>query len=217
VTALAKYDEACRAIEAAKSVDEAKAIADKAVAIKAYARQAKNRDLEIDAAEIRLRAQRRLGEILVEKKLHGEIRAGHPVSNSTGLKLSELGIDRKLSSRAQRLAATPRSSFDRLLREWRSRMHRGNDRIVDPVAENGAARGRARNCNQPLDRLVAGKRLGDLRMVSLSSVIARLEDDLALLKALERRFGTQDVSVFVRDAISASQIDEIIAEVQGRG
>src|SRR5215470_1092019 len=60
---LVKYDAACRAIAAAKSVDEAKTIKDKAEALRAYARQAKNPQLEADAWEIRKRAEDKLGEL----------------------------------------------------------------------------------------------------------------------------------------------------------
>ena len=56
---LVRYDEACRAIAAAIHIDEVKKIRDVHIALKAYARQAKNRGLEVDAAEIRLRSERR--------------------------------------------------------------------------------------------------------------------------------------------------------------
>lgn len=64
MTELVKYNEACRAIAEAKSIDEAKSIRDKSDAVRAYAKQANNKQLEVDAAEIRLRAERRLGELL---------------------------------------------------------------------------------------------------------------------------------------------------------
>ena len=64
---LVKYDAACRAIAAAKSVDEVVLIRDKAQAIAAAARIAKNHGMEIDAAEIRIRAERRLGEMIAEQ------------------------------------------------------------------------------------------------------------------------------------------------------
>ena len=47
-----------------KAVDEAKDIRDKAEAMRAYAKQARNRGLEVDAAEIRIKAERRLGELI---------------------------------------------------------------------------------------------------------------------------------------------------------
>src|SRR5215211_3803644 len=65
---LPRYDDACRAIAAAKSVDEVKEMHNKAEAMRAYARQAKNRALEVDAAEIRMRAERRLGELIIAQK-----------------------------------------------------------------------------------------------------------------------------------------------------
>ena len=63
VTQLIRYDAACRAIAAAKNVDEVKNIRDKAEALRAYGRLAKNIDIEQDGAEIRLRAERRHREL----------------------------------------------------------------------------------------------------------------------------------------------------------
>ena len=76
---LARYDAACRALAEARSVDEVKDIRDKAVAMAAYARQAKNRDLEADAVEIRMRATRRLDQLRqAQKETVGLNPAGAP-------------------------------------------------------------------------------------------------------------------------------------------
>lgn len=123
---LVKYDAACRAIAEACTVDEAKDLRDKAEAFRVYARQAKNRALEIDAAEIRLRAERRLGEMLAEQKatvglasggdaMKARFRPGTEVRPT----LADAGIDKKLSSRAQKLANMPISQFESELAKWR--------------------------------------------------------------------------------------------------
>lgn len=113
---LIKYDAACSAIAAAKSVDEAKEIVNKAEALRAYARQAKNFSMEIDAAEIRVRAERRMGEILKLLKLQGKFGSGN---HNRAITLSDVGITSNESARAQNLATLAEPVFNESLARWR--------------------------------------------------------------------------------------------------
>jgi hypothetical protein len=67
--ALSFYDTARRALAQAKNLGDVKDVADRATALKEYARRASDRILEIDAAELRIRAERRLGEMLAATPL----------------------------------------------------------------------------------------------------------------------------------------------------
>jgi hypothetical protein len=58
---LIKYDSACRALAEASNVDEVKDVLDQALKLKLYARLAENKQMERDAAAIRVRAERQLG------------------------------------------------------------------------------------------------------------------------------------------------------------
>lgn len=62
--ALVRYDAMCTAIAECHSVDEVKDLRDKAMALELYAKQARNTDAERKASEVRLRAERRTGELL---------------------------------------------------------------------------------------------------------------------------------------------------------
>lgn len=109
--------------------DEVKDIRDKAEAMRAYAHQAKNRQMEIDAAEIRIRAERRLGELIVAQKesvglATGAAGIGKPESavpdeyRTQPPTLADVGIDKKLSSHAQKVASIPEAEFEGIVGEW---------------------------------------------------------------------------------------------------
>ena len=117
MNSLAKYDAARAALEKAHTVDEVKDIRDKAEALRAYAKQANDIDMQNWAAEIRVRAERRAGEMLKEMpKQHGARGAGKKVESPCGTPLSGLGITKTQSSKWQRLADVPTPEFESKLR-----------------------------------------------------------------------------------------------------
>ena len=73
---LMRYDVACRAVAEALRIDEVKDIRDKAVAVAAYAKQAKDGGLIAHATAIRKRAERRLGELMEDDRRCGKLAKG---------------------------------------------------------------------------------------------------------------------------------------------
>ena len=151
--ALLHYDAACRALAEAKSVDDVKDIRDKSEAIRAYAKQAKNKQLEVDAAEIRIRAERRLGEMIAAQRDAGLLSKGaagegaakrgsqeNPRSLPT---LAEAGIDKNLADRARKLASIPETEFNEIVSDWRQRIERENERVSINLLKAGERHGAA--------------------------------------------------------------------------
>jgi hypothetical protein len=113
--ALVHYAAMCREIAHCARVDEVKNIRDKAMALAVYAKQALNQEAERQAAEIRLRAEIRAGELLGEMKETGQRdsdKGGDRRSRSgdTTVKpqLADLGITKEQSSQWQQVAAIPK-------------------------------------------------------------------------------------------------------------
>lgn len=167
---LARYDAACRAVSEAKTVDDVREIRAQADAMRAYAKQAKNRQLELDAAEIRIRAERRLGELMAAQgEVVGKATGAMGIGTSAGLNktrtpeapptLAEAGIDKNLAHRARTYAAVPAERFEKLLKDKRTKENRKV--VLDPEfqAEADAA---ARDLEIERDERIALAGAGEL-------------------------------------------------------
>jgi len=145
---LARLELACRLLAEARSLDEVKVVVDLAEAARVYARQARlGLEAQNDAAELRLRAERRAGELLatMEKHAGGRPTAQPPPSQSPPAKsaavdenpspavrgfsqnqpqlprLAELHITYRQSNQWQQLAALPEPIFETHIRTTRAR------------------------------------------------------------------------------------------------
>jgi hypothetical protein len=153
VWAPVKYEAACKAVAAARSVDEVKEIADWMVAARAYAKQAQNRDLEADACEIRLRAVRRLGELIAAQAatvgLNQGAAAGGTKSGPRGLltnprdlrpTLKGQGINKTLAHHARVLSRQTPERFEQTVAHARDSVARGPSHRHQCVCHRARAR-----------------------------------------------------------------------------
>ena len=113
---LTYYNAAKTALAQAASIDEIKDIKDKAEAIRLYAQQQKDTDFEGYAAEIKLRAMRRMGELSAAL----ETAKPGPKDNSQRCELvapkaealKTAGISKDQAYRAEAIAAIPEEKFE---------------------------------------------------------------------------------------------------------
>lgn len=125
-TGLIRYDAMCQAVAECERVDEAKDLRDKAKAIEVYARQAKNYDVERQAGAVRLRAERRAGDLLKKSKRSGQrqkagdnsgAHRGKKRSSRAASTLRDLGVSYDQSHKWQKLAEVPEEEFEAILAE----------------------------------------------------------------------------------------------------
>lgn len=178
MNALVKYEAACSALAAAKSVDEVKDVRDKAEALRLYARQAKNKQLEIDASEIRFRAERRIGELMAAQREHFGTAQGRRSDlglNSTQVEkptLADAGIDKNLADRARKYAAVPEQEFEEILADRRERIETENKRVTAVFGDDKEVLDEAKEIRGKRSKKKRADR--DERLVNLANLNAPL-------------------------------------------
>lgn len=134
---LLRVEQARQLLAACKDVDEAKDIRDQAAAVQAYLRQQRaSREAQNDAGEIKLRAERRLGQLLAEQQLRGGRQrrgdAGRAAARAPKAQpeplaapapppptLEQLGVDRNHAARWRQAAQVPAEKFETFIRTQR--------------------------------------------------------------------------------------------------
>ncbi len=116
VTTIARISEARRALAAASTLEDVMQIRDKAEALRVYVKAAAaGLEAANAAAEIKLRAERKAGEMLAAME---KDKGGRPIETSNSAlpvsvpSLDDLGIDKMQSSRWQREAKVPEEEFE---------------------------------------------------------------------------------------------------------
>lgn len=143
---LTRYDAMCRAIAEARAVDEVVQIRDQARALEAAARVARNRDAEAHVAVIRLRAERRLGQMILDQRATGMLnRGGRPKTGSSAdpvspalPTLAEAGVDKHLADRSRKLAAVPDEAFEEHVQTFETEVRDAGARVSAKLLHEGA-------------------------------------------------------------------------------
>ena len=122
---LTRFDQAYNALMEAKTIDEIKQVRDQAEALRLYMKQqSQSLDMQNACAEIKLRAERKAGELLrdMPKQDGGRPKkTGNmvlPVSEENHPpKLEDIGITKMQSSRFQAIASIPEEEFEEAIEE----------------------------------------------------------------------------------------------------
>ena len=143
MTTLAQYDRARAALAEATRIDEVLPIRDEIEHIKLYARQINDEALLADASAFQMRIERKLGFIISEAKKAGHFKEGRPKKNSAAngqlsVTLDDVGVDRKLSSRAQKRSSISEQAFELCVQGVRDRIAARGAKIIDADEINGA-------------------------------------------------------------------------------
>lgn len=161
---LLNYEAALVAIKKAVQFDDLKKITNKADAMRAAARIAGNTEAEMEMAEIRIRAERRVGQLMAMTKEAGMLsKGGRPKKADKGITpldapitLEEVGIGKMMANRARKLAGLPEEKFETTLTDWKAKITDEGARVTHTLIRNDGKRvSRAEKMGKLMERIRA--------------------------------------------------------------
>lgn len=184
--------------------------------IKLRAKQVRDRQLLADATEFQMRVERWLGVLLQKAKEAGHLRDGRPGKVPEGetapASLKDIGVDKKLSMKAQQAAALNKVAFDRAISEMREHMASGRAKHVSSISARHSPSIRKNCYSFPL---ADGTALGQVKLGKIRSRVESLIIELRILKAISERIGAAaDALASVEDSIGAPTLDQIIKKAE---
>jgi len=200
---LIRYEAARTALAAVHSYDEVKDIMDQAERAAVYARQANDSELIKYATEIRVRAQRRAGEMLAKTpKATGAMGVGKsalPEEKRTQPTLAEMGVTHKQSANWQSLASMSEEHFEATVE----------------AAKDTAGEVTTAFMLREAKKVMPAKASKSVKLVSAPKKGKRAKERMAELKAAQSR-GVSMLCAYARLVVEAIQSSDSFTEEEMR-
>ncbi|MCA9063321.1 MAG: hypothetical protein KDA96_09690 [Planctomycetaceae bacterium] len=186
---LVLLSQAHAALMEACTVEEVRDVRDRIEAVRSYAKKARlGREMVVEASALRLRSERRLGQLLQQLPLAkaargNQYRAIDDDEETEQVRLQDVGITKSDSSRLQRIAAVPEDQFQAYVKE-----------CIDA----------GRECSTAACLRLLGPKLSDRKRGRKGS---RISPALRMLLESNSRFATLLASPFVIEQRLGTAID----------
>ncbi|WP_315804061.1 MT-A70 family methyltransferase [Bradyrhizobium sp. SZCCHNS3002] len=169
-TVLEAYNRARAALAEAATIETVLSIVDELPHLKLFARQIRDRALMEEAMVLQMRAERRLGVLMVAAEEQGRLlaRGQKKKDNPDVPTLDEVEIDRKLSMVAKRAAALEEQAFEEVIEHAREKFRAGRAIIVDPVKDAAKSAEVAARRQAHAERTKGGCCVADLGNLALT-------------------------------------------------
>jgi hypothetical protein len=199
-SALVDLTAAVRALAEYHSIPDVRDVRDKAAAIGRYLRQQRyGLQAQNEAAELKLRAERRLGELLAETVDHGGDRRSK--SHRTTLNGLPEGVSKTQSSRWQRIARVPLRDFEKYVKDVKDSGEElttaGLLDLAKSLEKDRTRRRRLRDARKFAQTYRPGEDMGVITG-DMAALEDRLEDGSVDLVLSDPPFGHESVPLYGR-------------------